>query len=86
MTEIKCLTALQIPVEIFIIFLIQNKNNFTVIDVINMMENKHKVRLTFNRMNQILNDFVMAEKISKELKPNGKKGKPTYYYTFKKID
>lgn len=86
MSEIRFLTALQIPVEIFIIFLVKNKTNFTVNQVIEEFFTKHKIEITYNRMNQILNDFVDSGKLSKEIKPNGIKGKETSYYSFLTIE
>lgn len=82
---IKTLTAFEIPVEIFIIFLVQNKKGFTVQDVIIEFKELHKVEITYNRMKQILDQFVESEKLDRDKKPAGSKNKDTMYYTFKKL-
>jgi hypothetical protein len=79
------LSSLGVPVEVFIIFLVRNKTEFTVSDMCREFESKYKIDIKYNRMNQILNDFVESGKIAKTIKPNGSKGKPTAYYTFIKI-
>lgn len=85
MNEKRMITSLDLPVEVFILFMINNTQEFTVIDMIRLLRDKHKMVITYNRMNQILNDFTEWGKLRKDVK-EGRKGKPTAYYTFLKID
>jgi hypothetical protein len=83
--KVKYLSSHQIPVEIFILFLVKNRDEMTVGDVIRIFEQEHKIKLSYNRVNQIVNDFVISGKFKKEYKAYGQKGKQTAYYTFLKI-
>lgn len=79
------LTALNIPLQIFIIFLVRNQSNFTVTDIQKQFEEKHKIVLVYSRVKQILDDLCLSGNLNKEVKPFGKKNKETSFYTFKKL-
>lgn len=83
--EIKTLTALEIPVEIFILFLVKNKKDFSVQDVITEFNALHKVELTHSRVKQILEEFTRSGKLTSNKLPSGTKNKTTTYYSFNKL-
>lgn len=79
------LTALNIPLQIFILFLAHNQKQFTVTEIGYEFTKLYKVELTFNRVKQILDDLCLSGNLTKEQKPNGTKNKSTWFYTFKKL-
>lgn len=86
MNEKKLITSVDVPVEIFVYFLVNNNSEYTVNDLIKIMHEKHKMLLSYNRMNQILNAFTESGRLRKEVRETGRKGKSTAYYTFLKIE
>lgn len=84
-TETKIISQLGIPVQIFILYLVQNKKSFTVNGTIAEFEKAHKIVLNYSRMKQILDDLVLSDNLTVEFKGNGSKNKKTAFYTFKKI-
>ncbi len=78
------LSSHEIPVEIILIFIVNNREEFTVVDIIHLVEHRYKIELTYNRVKQILNSFVQRGRLSKEVK-TGKKNKQTTFYTFQKL-
>lgn len=83
--HIKTISALGIPVQIFILFLVKNKKNFTVTDVIIEFQLLYKINLPEPRTRKILNDLVSSDNLIMEMKPNGMKNKKTAFYTFNKL-
>lgn len=83
--NVKTISALGIPVQIFILFMVKNKKDFTVADVIKEFESMHKILLPEPRTRKILNDLVLSNNLTLEMKPNGLKNKKTAFYTFKKL-
>ena len=83
--NVKPISTLGIPVQVFIIFMVQNKKDFTVTDAITELDKLHKINLSFHRMKQILDDLVLSENLMRDIKPNGMKNKITTFYTFNKI-
>ncbi|MES3019386.1 MAG: hypothetical protein V4721_16485 [Bacteroidota bacterium] len=83
--QVKTVTALSIPVQVFILFMVQNKKDFTVADAITEFETMHKILLPEARMRQILNELVLSDNLTMDMKANGLKNKRTAFYTFKKL-
>ena len=78
------LTSTIIPVEVFVIFIGFNQESFTVNQVISLFEQRHKIKLSFSRAQQILQDLVSAHKLKTHQALN-KKNHLVNYYTFKSI-
>lgn len=83
--EPKIISALAIPVQVFVLFMVQNKRDFTVQDAINDFEKMHHMVLPEAKMRKILNDLVLCNNLNLEKRPNGMKNKETSFYTFKKL-
>lgn len=83
-TEIKIVSNSIVPVEVFIFFMIYNQDNYTVTDLIKLFDNKHKIKLPFDRMQQILQDLCAAGKL-KIHRDKNKLNHIVNYYSFKNI-
>lgn len=78
------ITASIVPVEVFILFITNMHQSFTITDLICLFETRHKIKLSFARMQQIANDLVLAGKI-KSRKELNKKNIQTTFYSFNTI-
>lgn len=78
------ISSAMIPVEVFVIFLIRNDERFTVCGIIDVFEARHKIRLKFSRMQQILTEMVEAGKVRRSV-DIGKRKKQVSYYSFNRI-
>jgi len=80
----KILASTVIPVEVFIIFMTNTRDKFTVNELISLFFVRTRILLTWDRMSQISNDLVQAGKINK-VPGLSKTGRPANYYYFNSL-
>jgi hypothetical protein len=74
-----------IPVEVFIIFVIHNGSEFTVVDIAKMFLSIHKIVIRYDTARRICNELTLAGKLTKNIKYNRYR-QQTNYYTFNKFN
>lgn len=83
--ELIIITSSVIAVEIFVYLLVNNESKFTVCDLTDHMYGKFNMNIKFDRMQQIMQDLVLAGKVKKDKFVNEKK-KLVNYYSFKTLN
>lgn len=78
------ISSVMIPVEVFVLFLIRNDERFTICSLIDQFESRHRIRLKFARMQQIVNDLVITGKVKKTI-DTGRTRKNVSFYSFNSI-
>lgn len=78
------LSSGMISVEVFILFITNSRQAFTVNDLINLFYIRYKILLEFRRMQQICQELSNAGKVSVNRAIN-KKNREVNYYSFNTI-
>jgi hypothetical protein len=82
----RCIISAEvIPVEVFVIFVQYNQSEFTVYQVVKLLDKTHRIRLDDKSMRRICNKLVDAGKLKKECRPN-RNLQLTNYYKFEKFN
>lgn len=82
--QVEPISSVVVPVEVFVIFIIRNNEKFTINAMVNIFYQRTRIKLRFERMQQIIEDLVSAGKVAKT-KGISKKNRPVAIYSFKKI-
>lgn len=79
------ISSCTVPVQIFIVFLVQKEQALSVDDVRERLLIEYKIELTWSRVNQVLNSLVESKNLEKKFDTKGTKKKQTAYYIFKQL-
>lgn len=72
-----------VPIKVYMLFATSARDSFTVTEAIEILQEKYKITISYNRANQILNELVTAQMLEKNLIPSGSRRKQIAHYSFK---